>query len=99
MYAKVMAQNVPKCNGSYMSHSYWNDGSSATKLSRMIHVFNDIVYLVSASFVCDKRHKILAHDESILQQLPTSLFYHIKLGLLRNYLICVQRCAQGDQLL
>ena len=53
MYAKVMAQNEPKYNqcGSYISHSYWNDGPSAAKQPRMIHGFNDIVNLVSAVFV------------------------------------------------
>jgi len=75
MYPKVMAQTEPKCNlcGSCMSKSYWNDGSSDAKKPRMIHGFNDIVYLVSAVFVCDKRHKMLAHEESILQVLLRSL--------------------------
>ena len=102
MYPKVMAQYEHKCNqcGAYINHSYWNDGSSDAKQPRMIHGINDIVYLVSAVYVCDKRHKTLAHDESILQQLPRSLIPFIlshQTGFTKELFdMCIQHCATGE---
>ena len=86
MYPKLMSQHMLKCNecGSIMNNSYWNDGSSSTKQPCMIHGLNDIVYLVSAVYTCDKRHKILAHNENIFKLLPKTLMpfiLSIKLAL------------------
>ena len=75
MHPKFMTPDVLKCNqcGRTLNNSYWNDGPSSAKQPRMIHGLNDIVYLVSAVYTCDKRHKVLAHDESILRLLPQTL--------------------------
>lgn len=61
-----------KCNvcGNSMFEAYWNDGSSSTKQPRTIHAIDDVVLLVSAVYTCEKKHKILAHDEMMLKQLP-----------------------------
>ena len=69
--SKISVSTHAKCNefGSIMNNSYWNDDSSSTKQPRMIHGLNDIVYLVSAVYTCDKKHKILAHDKNILNLL------------------------------
>ena len=80
-----------------MRGSYWNDGSNNARKPRMVHGIDDSVYLVSAVFVCDKRHKMLAYDESILQLLPKSLIPFIlshQTG--GNYLICAQHCAKEE---
>lgn len=62
----------------------------------MIHGLNDIVYLVSAVYICDKRHKILAHDESILKLLPKTLIPFIlshQTGFtIELYEICTSFC-------
>ena len=82
-----------------MRGSYWNDGSNDARKPRMVHGINDIVYLVSAVFVCDKRHKMLAHDESILQLLPKSLIPFIlshQTGFTKELSdLCTTLCKRG----
>lgn len=51
--------------------TYWNDGSSTSKEPRVIHSINNIVYLVSAVYVCCNKHRLLAHDPIIQQCFPT----------------------------
>ena len=53
-----------------MYESYWNDGSSASKQPRIIHGVDATVILVSAVYACENRHKIIAHDEVVLQLFP-----------------------------
>ena len=49
---------------------YWNDGSTPHKQPRIIHDTKDIVLLVSAVYMCENGHKILAHDPRILKMIP-----------------------------
>ena len=101
MYPKLMSQHMLKCNecGSIMNNSYWNDSSSSTKQPCMIHGLNDIVYLVSAVYTCDKRHKILAHNENIFKLLPKTLMPFIlsyKTGFtIELYDMCTSFCRRG----
>lgn len=50
---------------------YWNDGSSSSRQPRILHAIDNIVILVSAVYICENRHTILAHDEVILSCYPT----------------------------
>ena len=96
-----MNLDVFKCNqcGRILNNSYWNDGSSSAKQPRMIHGLNDIVYLVSAVYTCDKRHKVFAHDESILRLLPWTLIRFIlshQTGFTKElYDMCTSFCRRG----
>lgn len=60
----------PSC-GCGTKLSYWNDGSSKHTQPRLLHDVDNIVLLVSAVYVCDHRHQVLAHDETILKMLPS----------------------------
>lgn len=51
--------------------TYWNDGSSTCKEPRVIHSIDNIVYLVSAVYVCSNKHRLLAHDPRVQQCFPT----------------------------
>jgi len=90
-----------KCEqcGNFMHESDWNDGSSAKKLPRTIHGINDIILLVSAVYSCEKGHKILAHDKSILEKIPNSLIPFCllhKTGFTKDLIdICTGFCRQG----
>jgi len=101
MHSKFINPHLPKCHlcGGLMSKSYWNDGSSSAKQPRMIHGLNDVVYLVSAVYTCDERHKILAHDEKILKLLPKTLIPFIlchKTGFTKElYDMCTLFCRRG----
>ena len=50
---------------------YWNDGSSASMQPRLVHDMDNVVLLVSAVYICENRHKLLAHDESVLKCFPS----------------------------
>ena len=82
-----------------MNNSYWNNGSSSTKQPWMIHGLNDIVYLVSSVYTCDKRHKILAHDDNILKLLPKTLMpfilSHTAGFTIELYDMCTSFCHRG----
>ena len=52
-----------------MYEAYWNDGGSASRQPRLLHSVEDIVYLISAVYVCDNRHKLLSHDTVVLSLL------------------------------
>jgi len=56
-----------------MHMSHWNDGTRSDNQPRIIHDVKNIAYLVSAVYSCDNDHKMLAHDERMLKQLPTRL--------------------------
>ena len=60
----------PSC-GLPTSHSYWNDGTHSSNQPRLIHDLDNVVYLVSAVYNYVNRHRLLAHDESILGRFPT----------------------------
>ena len=49
---------------------YWMDGSSSDKQPRVLHGIDRIVLLVSAVYACKSNHRVLAHDESVLQHIP-----------------------------
>ena len=59
----------PTC-GCATEHAYWNDGSSTTAQPRLLHDMHHVVLLVSATYVCENNHRLLAHDESILKHFP-----------------------------
>jgi len=69
---KIISPHVLKCHqcGILMNNSNWNNCLTSTKQPWMIHGVNDVM---SAVYTCDNRHKILAHDESILKLLPQTL--------------------------
>lgn len=72
MYPLLFPENsilCPTC-GSATEHSYWNDVSSTTAQPRLLHDMHNVVLLVSATYVCQNNHRLLAHDESILKLLP-----------------------------
>ena len=52
---------------------YWNDGSSAATQPRTLHGYEDIVFLVSVVYICDNNHRLLAHDERVLQCIPSNI--------------------------
>ena len=58
------------CGGS-TRFQYWNDGSSSSTQPRVLHDMHNIVLLVSAVYMCDNGHKLLAHDTSVLKRFPT----------------------------
>jgi hypothetical protein len=51
--------------GSPYHMGYWNDGSSAYRQPRIIHGVDNIVFLVSAVYVCSNNYRLLAHDPVI----------------------------------
>ena len=57
------------CGAPY-SMGYWNDGTCAKRKPGVLHDFHNIVYLVSAVYICPNKHSLLAHDEIILQCFP-----------------------------
>jgi len=90
-----------KCThcGECMYHSYWNDGSSPTKQPRALHGMNDVVLLISAVYSCNNRHRILAHDELVLDLLPESSIPFCLLhqtGFTKDLVdTCTTFCRQG----
>ena len=82
-----------------MHEAYWNDGSSTAKQPCVLHGLNDQVLLVSVVYSCEKRHKILAHDELVLKQLPSHLIPFCllhKTGFTRELFdTCQAFCRQG----
>jgi len=82
-----------------MHEAYWNDGSSIAKQPRVLHGMNDKVLLVSAVYSCEKRHKLLAHDETVLKQLPSHLIPFCllhKTGFTQELVdTCQAFCRQG----
>ena len=100
VYPDIFPFNCNLC-GNLMHEAYWNDGSSAAKQPRVLHAYgiNDKVLLVSTVYSCEKRHKLLAHDEIILKQIPSHLIYFCllhKTGFTRELFdTCQAFCRQG----
>lgn len=98
IYPCIFPMNCTLC-GNSMFEAYWNDGSSSSKQPRTINGIDDIVLLVSAVYTCEKRHKILAHDEIVLKQLPEPMIPFCllhKTGFTRELVdLCVALCRQG----
>lgn len=88
-----------KCDRVCNTH-YWNDGSSTHTQPRAIHDIQDIVYLVSAVYTCDEGHKILAHDQRVLNMLPCKdivpfVLLH-RTGFTTNFIsFCSSLCHTG----
>jgi hypothetical protein len=79
---------------------YWNDSSSSTKQPRILNGIDNIVLLVSSVYVCDGRHKVIAHDEIVLanfplrEMIPFTLLH--KTGFTRELLdMCSVSCRRG----
>lgn len=53
--------------------AYWNDGSTYSRQPRLIHDVKDVVLLVCAVYMCEDRHKILAHDPRVLSMLHSTM--------------------------
>lgn len=66
-------QRLNKCHhcGLPMHEVHWNDGSSSSTQPRILHGIGNVVYLVTAVYSCDNNHRILAHDETLLQCFPS----------------------------
>ena len=83
IYPHIVPPGSIKCIhcGLSMYEGYWNDGSSPSKQPRTLHGIDNIVILVSAVYLCDNRHKLLANDEIVLEKFPSSAmipFFYIK---------------------
>ena len=69
-YPSLFPSGSSSCGGS-TRFQYWNDGSSSSTQPRVLHDMHNIVLLVSAVYMCDNGHKLLAHDASVLKRFPT----------------------------
>ena len=94
LHSRFMPTYVLKCChcGSLMNNSHLNDGSSLAKQPQMIYGLNDIqcIQYVSAMHICDKKYKILVHDQNILKLLPVTLipfFLLHKTGFTKSFTI------------
>ena len=102
IYPHIIPSGSIKCIhcGMPLNLGYWNDGSTTDKQPRVLHGINNIVLLVSAVYVCDNRHKLLAHDEIILGKFPAStmvpfLLLH-RTGFTRELVdMCTAICRRG----
>lgn len=89
----------PNCGGE-LKEGNWNDGSSQSNQPRAIHGLSNIVLLVSASYTCTNGHKLLAHDEKVLQCFPVRsvvpfILLH-KTGFTRDFVdTCITMCQRG----
>jgi len=90
-HPSMVRQRLERCMvcGTPYTMGYWNDGSSSTRQPRVIHAVDNIVYLVSAVYICERKHKLLAHDEAILDCFPFKsvvpfLLLH-KTGFVRSF--------------
>ena len=65
IYPQIIPPQSIKCIecGGSMYEAYWNNGGSASRQPKLLH---SIVYLISAVYVCDNRHKLLSHDTVVL---------------------------------
>ena len=71
-YHEVVNDVLQRCVtcGSPYTMMYWNDGSSAGREPRVTQSMDNIVYLVSAVYVCCNNHRLLAHDPIIQKCFP-----------------------------
>lgn len=102
IYPHIFPPGSIKCFhcGMSMHEGYWNDGSSTDKQPRILHGIENTVILVSAVYVCDNRHKLLAHDEIVLDKFPSKnmipfLLLH-RTGFTRELTdLCTALCRRG----
>ena len=68
-HPQFVTSKFMKCNSCGLSIAliHWLDGTSPAKQPRVLHSIDRIVLLVSAVYGCVNKHKVLAHDEVILQ--------------------------------
>ena len=102
MYPSLFPPGSIKCShcGELMFKGYWNDGSTVSKQPRIIHGIDSVVVLVSAEYVCENRHKIVAHDEAVLQMFPSQELIPFVLlhrtGFTRELVdMCTAFCRRG----
>ena len=101
IYPQIIPPRSIKCIecGGSMDEAYWNDGSSASRQPRLLHGIEDIVYLISAIYVCDNRHKLLSHDTVVLSLLPKEVIPFIlshQTGVTRQLFdMCTSLCKKG----
>ncbi len=69
---------------------------------RLLHDVDECVLLVSAVYVCSEQHKVLAHDERVLKQLPEKIKFTVPFILLhqtgftkRFVELCQSLCQTG----
>ena len=101
IYPQIIPPRSIKCIqcGDSMDETYWNDGGSASRQPRLLHSIEDIVYLISAVYVCKNRHKILSHDTVVLSLLPKEVIPFIlshQTGVTRQlFNMCTSLCKKG----
>ena len=102
IYPHIIPPGSIKCShcGLSMYEGYWNDGSSPSRQPRTLHGIDNIVILVSAVYLCDNRHKLLANDELILERFPSSTMIPFILlhrtGFTRGVVdMCMSLCRRG----
>lgn len=101
IYPQIIPPRSIKCIecGGSMDEAYWNDGGSASRQPRLLHSIEDIVYLISAVYVCDNRHKLLSHDTIVLSLLPKEVIPFIlshQTGVTRQlFNMCTSLCKKG----
>ena len=101
IYPQIIAPGSIKCIecGGSMDEAYWNDGGSASRQPRLLHCIEDIVYLISVTYVCDNRHKLLSHDEVVLSLLPKEVIPFIlsyQTGVTKQLFdMCTSLCRKG----
>ena len=83
-------KNCVSCGAPY-GFGYWNDGTSVKRQPRrVLHDFDNIVYLISAVYICPNNHRLLVHDLVVLDCFPIKrTLPFIQLGLS----IHLWRCA------
>ena len=101
IYPQIIPPRSIKCIecGGSMDEAYWNDGGSASRQPRLLHSIEDIVYLISAVYVCDNKHKLLSHDTVVLSLLPKEVIPFIlshQTGVTRQlFNMCTSLCKKG----
>ena len=71
-YPQFVTSRLLKCEtcAASLSVLYWLDGKTSSKQPRILHSIESTVLLVSAVYGCVNKHKMLAHDEAVLQCFP-----------------------------
>jgi hypothetical protein len=71
-YPQFVTSRLLKCEtcAASLSVLYWLDGKTSSKQPRILHSIESTVLLVSAVYGCVSKHKMLAHDEAVLQCSP-----------------------------
>ena len=71
-HPQFVNQRWSKCHycGLPVHEGHWSDGSSASTQPRTLHDISNVVLLVSAVYICENNHNILAHDETVLRNFP-----------------------------